>query len=151
MMRRIVGWTRQSDMSWRDIMSRMNTKFQGAQWIHYCRFWSFRFTRGELAVYDSLDSRTYPTMDIMPLQMYLESWSISEFRSRFFRTQVHLRSQVDSRINDILRSSMIRVWTMSLLWHTGVTWYEEAWGRVRDIRLWEIVWWVFHCLSTHPT
>ena len=47
MLRRIVGWRRLPDESWRDTMVRMNTRLQHASSLYYCESWMSKFARGQ--------------------------------------------------------------------------------------------------------
>ena len=47
MLRRLVGWTRIDDVSWRDTMRRMNIKLHRAQDLFYCQSWKIGFARSQ--------------------------------------------------------------------------------------------------------
>ena len=47
MLRRIVGWRRNENESWRDTMHRMNQRLDAAQSYYYCMPWSERFARSQ--------------------------------------------------------------------------------------------------------
>ena len=47
MMRRIVGWRRSEDESWREIMERMNRRLQYKHELHYYEPWSISYARAQ--------------------------------------------------------------------------------------------------------
>ena len=47
MLRRIVGWRRIEDESWRSTMQRMNERMQHGQTLYYCKPWSMAFAHAQ--------------------------------------------------------------------------------------------------------